>query len=94
MILVTCFVFGSQQVNIRAFYKALYGIASDKTNDILYCLGFLSCISLPLIGVFDEKDYKLEHGLSAIVFFLSCCAYIFWLARVMQKYKAQFSASA
>lgn len=53
--ILTCFFcLAVHQVNARAFYKKLNGIADPQTNDFLLILGIISCISLPMIGFFDE----------------------------------------
>ena len=57
------------QANIRAFYKKLYGIADPCTLDLLTLLGVLSCFALPLIGLFDEHQFKSLHMVFAITFF-------------------------
>ena len=73
------------QANIRAFYKKLYGISSVSTNDKLLIIGMLSAISLPMISYFDEHNFKIIHGLSAGVFFLSASVYQFWLTTELEK---------
>ena len=47
---VACFTFkffmlAVQQVNVRAVYKAMYGITPTFYNDYLLILGFISCLS-------------------------------------------------
>jgi hypothetical protein len=56
-LLTAFFALGVHQVNIRAYFKVLYQVAPDHTNDSLFWLGIASCFSLPLIGVFDEHEY-------------------------------------
>ena len=52
--LTAVFMFGVQQTNLRAFYKKLYGVIPNSQNDNMFWLGTASCLSLPLIGIFDE----------------------------------------
>ena len=82
LLLTTVLMFGVNQVNIRAFYKKLYGKISDRANDALLIWGLFSCLSLPMIGVFDEHKWKLPHGFFAVVFFLSFGVY----AVILSKY--------
>lgn len=53
-ILTAFFTLAVHQVNGRAYYKRLHGIASPETNDLLLVLNIISCIALPMIGFFDE----------------------------------------
>ncbi len=92
---ITCLLFsffalGVHQVNIRAYYKVLYQVAPDATNDSLYWLGMASCLSLPLIGVFDEHDYKIVHGICAGIYFICMLIYSWNFARTLVKHKAVY----
>jgi hypothetical membrane protein len=78
------------QINIRAFYKKLYGIVPTKTNDRLFILGLLQCISLPLIGMYDEHAYVGRHCLFAFIFFMSVGFYSIMLGHVMYQYQDKF----
>jgi hypothetical membrane protein len=90
ILLTTCYIFACHQVNVRAFYKMLYGIASHKTNDFLLILGYLSCISLPCIGIFDEHDHMPMHIVCTILFFTPLAFYAFFVAKIMYKNKDKF----
>lgn len=83
IILSTTMMFGVQQVNIRAFYKKLYGVVSDGYNDFLIVLGGVSCLALPLIGVFDEHQWGKIHGFCAVVFFSTFGIYCVLLGRAL-----------
>lgn len=89
--ILTCFfTMAVHQVNARAFYKKLDGIASPETNDLLLILALISCVSLPAIGFFDEHLYKTIHGVSAALFFGSTGFYAFIIGGVMAKNKDKF----
>ena len=66
-------------MNIRAVYKALYDKVSPSSNDTMLILGLVACISLPLIGLFDEVNYLMIHGAMAGLFFGSAMIYEIWL---------------
>lgn len=69
ILLTAVFMFGVQQVNIRAFYKQLYGKVSNGHNDTMFYIGLASLVALPMVGIFDEKLWPPEHGISAGIFF-------------------------
>lgn len=92
-ILTTFFTLAVQQVNARAFYKRLYGISSQGTNDFLLVLAIISCVSLPMIGYFDEHQFKLIHGISAGAFFISTGVYAVMISNEMNKHKDKFPES-
>lgn len=83
ILLTTIMSFGIQQVNARAYYKKLYGKVSDRYNDFLLILALLACVSLPLIGVFDENKYLPIHLTCATTFFGSCGLYLILLGRAL-----------
>jgi len=89
-ILSTFFCLATYQADVRAFYKKLYGIASDCENDTLLVLGLISTFTLPMIGYFDEHNYGTIHGISAVLFFGSCGIYAFIIGGVMTKNKDKF----
>jgi hypothetical protein len=41
-------------VNIRAYFKKLYGIISDQRNDTIMAIGIVALVSLPMVGIFDN----------------------------------------
>jgi hypothetical protein len=90
-ILTTFFSLSVMQVNIRAEYKRLHGIASSKQNDHLIWIGAVTCISFPLIGYFDEHNYSTIHGLVSGTFFLATAAYGHKLSNQLWKHRAHFS---
>lgn len=90
IILTTIMTFGIQQVNIRAFYKKLYGKVSDCYNDFLIILGGLSCVTLPMIGVFDEHEFNPIHCTCAGIFFGSFGFYCILLGRALYQNKDKF----
>ena len=90
ILLTTVFMFGVQQTNLRAFYKKLYGVIPNSQNDTLLWLGTASCVSLPLIGIFDEHLWPLPHGLSAIVFFLTFGLYSVKLGRALYAHRDKY----
>lgn len=90
LLLTTVMMFGVQQVNIRAFYKKLYGIIPDSKNDFLLDLGIASCVALPLIGIFDEKNFLPMHITCAVIFFGCFAIYCILLSHHLSKNKASF----
>jgi len=89
LLLTAVFMFGVQQVNLRAFYKQLYGKISNGRNDTLMYIGMVSMVGLPMVGVFDES-WKTLHGVSAGMFFGGFMIYARILANAMNEVKAQF----
>jgi hypothetical protein len=81
LLLTTIMMFGVMQVNVRAFYKKLYGIIPDSSNDSLFDLGIIACFALPCVGIFDEKSWKILHVISAGFFFACFGFYSFFLGR-------------
>jgi hypothetical protein len=80
--------------NIRVVYAVLYTPtknANDGSNDTLYYFGLVGCITLPLVGYFDEDTYSLCHSILAVTFFICMSTYIFWLNSLMNKYKDQLT---
>lgn len=89
-ILSTFFSLSVMQVNIRAFYKRLHGIATPKQNDRLIWYGVATCISFPAIGYFDEKSYELLHYFFATTFFIATALYALKLGDQMWKHRDHF----
>ncbi len=87
------YMFGVQQVNLRAFYKKLYGLIPDQQNDLMLCLGLVTCFSLVLIGIFDEKMWSQIHGVIAGAFFVSFGLYAYLLGRSLKANIDRFPAS-
>jgi len=87
------FTFGCFQIDCRAFFHRLHGIASDCENDTLLTLGLIATFALPAIGFFDEHNYSSIHGIMAVLFFGSVGIYAFIIGGVMQKNKDKFPES-
>jgi hypothetical protein len=92
ILLTALFVFGVQQVNTRAFFKKLYGVISDCYNDFLFCLGIISSMALPLIGIFDMYMWGPEHGKIAVVVFGGYGIYLFLLGRALYQNRDKYPA--
>lgn len=86
-------MFGVNNVNIRAFYKKMYGKVDNSKNDRLYYIGVISMISLPMIGVFDMYKWSKYHGVFAVTFFLTFGVYSVLLGRAMYSAKDKFPES-
>jgi len=93
-LLTLYFTLGCYQIDVRAFYNRLYGIASDCQNDTLLVLGLITTFSLPCIGYFDEHAYPTIHGTMAILFFGSVGIYAWIIGSVMQDNLNSFPESA
>ena len=91
--MTTFFMLGIMQVNMRAYYKKVYGYISPTTNDILLSIGLLACFTLPMIGLFDDQDFLIVHLRFSTVFFTSFSVYAVALATVMSRYKHRFPPS-
>ena len=88
---VTCMIFTFYsfcvlQANLRSYYKRLYGISPTSSLDSMYFFGVLATFSLPLIGYFDETQFKVIHGVSAGTFFISACVCIFKISEQMGRH--------
>ena len=81
--LTTFYTLGIMQINMRAFFKKLYGIIPNKSNDRIFKVGIPALFALPCIGIFDEYDYRPIHYLSAGTFFLSFTLYCVWLSNAL-----------
>jgi len=92
--LLTCFfTMTCYQVDCRAFFHRLNGIATTCENDTLLTLGLLTTISLPAIGYFDEHNYSSIHIACAGIFFGSTMIYAFIIGGVMEKNIDKFPES-
>jgi type IV secretory pathway VirB2 component (pilin) len=90
ILLTAIFMFGVQQVNLRAFYKQLYGKISNGRNDTMMYIGMISMVGLPMVGMFDEHMWKTLHGISAGMFFGGFMIYARILSVAMNEVKDQF----
>ena len=85
ILLNTIYFMGVHQVNVRSFYKRLSDAKIDEyTNRMLFYCGICSCISQPLIGVFDDVNWQSFHYMFASLFFVSAGTYTFTLAKLMK----------
>ncbi len=90
LLLTAVFMFGVQQVNLRAFYKQLYGKISNGRNDTMMYVGMISMVGLPMVGMFDEKAWVTLHYISAAMFFGGFMIYSRLLSIAMYEVKDQF----
>jgi hypothetical protein len=93
-ILSTFFCLTVLQCNIRAYYAKLYPIVSKRENDSAMTYGMLAIFSLPLIGFFDEHQFKVIHFTCAGTFFISTVLYSSKLAGMFYRNKASFTKDA
>jgi len=81
--LTTIYTLGIMQINMRAWFKKVYGIIPNTSNDRILKVGIPACIALPCIGIFDEHEYKPIHYLCAGIFFSCFTLYGVWLSDAM-----------
>ncbi|CDW73115.1 UNKNOWN [Stylonychia lemnae] len=81
--MTTIYTLGIMQINMRAWFKKVYGLIPNKSNDRILWIGLPACIALPLIGIFDEKAYRPIHYLAAGTFFSCFTLYGVWLSDAM-----------
>jgi len=92
--LLACFfTMACYQVDVRAFFHRLNGIATTCENDTLLTLGLITTVTLPAIGFFDEHTYGNIHNLCAILFFASVGIYAFIIGGIMQSNLKSFPAN-
>ena len=72
----TILMWGVNQQNIRVYFKMLYGKINDKENDALLVLGYVSCIAMPLLGLFDMNSNFNYHFWIAVTWILSLTSYM------------------
>lgn len=92
ILMTAVFMYGVQQVNLRAFYKQLYGKISNGRNDTMMYIGIASMVALPMVGIFDEHMWKSLHGISAGIFFGGFMIYARLLGNAIYSVKEQFPA--
>jgi hypothetical protein len=92
ILMTAVFMYGIQQVNLRAFYKQLYGKISNGRNDTMMYIGLASMVALPMVGIFDEHMWKTLHGISAGIFFGGFMIYARLLGNALYSVKDQFPA--
>ena len=89
-ILTTFWALGVNQVNIRAFYKRLHGKVSRGRNNFIVWVGLVQSIAFPLIGYFDEHEYRILHIIISTTFFVSTIIYADALASELWKHRNEF----
>lgn len=57
------------QRNYRAVYGVMFSHFTKCQNNFLLALGIITCVLMPLIGVFDSKHYPILHSCIAIAYF-------------------------
>lgn len=87
------FMLGIMQVNMRAYFKKVYGYIPHANNDRTLWIGLISCVALPMIGIFDEYNYRPIHYACAITFFSCFSLYGVLLANDMYTYRDNFPHS-
>jgi hypothetical protein len=92
ILLTATYMFGVHQVNLRAFYKQLYGVVSNGHNDTMFYIGIASMVALPMVGIFDEHMWIILHVISAGIFFGGFMIYARMLAVSMEANKSKFPA--
>lgn len=90
ILLTAIFMFGVQQVNIRAYFKKLYGIIPNKDNDSMFWWGFASLVALPFVGIFDEANWLPLHIVAAGTFFTGFMIYGWKLGDYLYKNRDKF----
>ena len=90
ILLTATFMFAVQQVNLRAFYKRLFGKISSSRNDWMMNIGIASMVALPMVGIFDEHMWGQLHGISASIFFGGFMLYGRLLGNALYEVRAQF----
>ena len=83
--ITTFFMLGIMQVNMRAYFKKVYGYIPNKNNDRTLFIGLAACVALPMIGLFDEYEHRIMHYFFAITFFSCFSLYGVLLSHDMYK---------
>jgi hypothetical protein len=66
----TFFACSSLQILYRALFYKLGGIIGVRENDVLLIIGLLGCLFIPLIGLFDSKNFPHTHSFVAVTYFV------------------------
>ena len=82
----TVYFIGLHQLTVRCFFKALRNVIPDQLNKRLFYAGLTSSISMPMVGVFDNKVTEPFHNAIAIVCFSSAGYYLSSLANLLYKH--------
>ena len=53
-------------------------------------IGFATIIALPMIGYFDEHEYKTIHGIVSATFFIGTVVYVNYYASMFWTHRANF----
>jgi len=83
----TCYV--AMSGNIRAFHHFL--ARASLQNDILTYIGTAAFIAMPLIGFFDEDNFKIIHYSLAAITFVGFGVYVIWLNWILSSNKLKFT---
>ena len=70
---------------VRSFHKMLHGKVSTNWNIAYLGLGYVMCLFLPLIGIFDCLTYSNIHNTCAVTFFGSCTIYMSLVCNALYK---------
>ncbi len=90
LVFTTFYSFAVQQVNYRAYYKRLWNHVDPRLNDFMLLIGIVSCLTLPLISIFDDINFSTAHLILAFLFFGSVQLYSFILQIVMTQNRSKF----
>lgn len=78
---------------MRAYFRKVYGCISNENNDRILWVGLAACVALPMIGIFDEHEFRPLHYFWAITFFTCFSLYGVLLSHHMYNNKANFPES-
>ena len=90
LLMTAVFSFGVQQVNIRAYYRKLWGLIPAADNDRLFWIGLASLAALPMVAVFDES-WNGPHTFFALIVFICFSTYGRVLSNYLLAHKDAFS---
>lgn len=61
---------------MRAFYTRFYGVFDKNVSELLYWLGILAAVSIPMVGLIDEDLNNPIHSICAVIFFVCSALYV------------------
>ena len=93
ILLNTAYFIGVHQVNVRVLYSRFHLVIPSLTNTLLLSAGMLSSISLPMIGLFDNREYIALHYAWAGLFFISSAYYLSHTAFLMYRHRDQIGGN-
>ena len=56
----------------------------------MFNIGLASIVALPMIGYFDEHEYKVIHGIVSATFFIGTVVYVNYYASMFWAHKENF----